>query len=48
MGAVDETPLTVVYSVADFVNKIAFVLHTGKGPRRVNAFGLVLFPILAE
>merc|ERR1740123_2224733 len=26
LGAVDETPLNVVYNVADFVNKIAFVL----------------------
>ena len=26
LGAVDETLLIVVYNVADFVNKIAFVL----------------------
>ena len=26
LGAVDETLLFVVYNVADFVNKIAFVL----------------------
>ena len=27
LEAVDETPVTVVYNGADFVNKIAFVLH---------------------
>jgi len=26
LGAVDETPLNLVYNVADFVNKIGFVL----------------------
>merc|ERR1712113_320436 len=33
LGQVDEKVLNVVYNVADFVNKIAFVLHAGLVPR---------------
>merc|ERR1711976_940103 len=34
LGAVDEVFLNVLYNIADFVNKIAFVLRAGLAPKQ--------------
>merc|ERR1712193_178939 len=44
LGAVDETYLNVIYNVADFVNKIAFVLSCWSAAKADSAKGHALLP----
>jgi len=44
LGAVDETYLNVIYNVADFVNKIAFVLSCWSAAKADSAKGAPLLP----